>query len=124
TGSGPGRYTVYSSYDGGQTWDHLGISLKDSGWCRPAAAPKSKYVYAMCTNDTGKLYSYVSADDGHTWRRYDVPGGYPAKRDDGSRVPRGAWRLPDLDLRQPRPVPRQLDACDDADQRPGRRRDR
>ena len=79
TGAGPGRYTVYSSYDGGKTWDHLGISLKDSGWCRPAAAPRSKYVYAFCGNDNGKLYSYVSANDGKTWKRYTVPGGYTAK---------------------------------------------
>ena len=79
SGAGPGRYTVYSSYDGGQTWDHLGISLNDSGWCRPAAAPRSKYVYALCGNDSGKLYSFVSATDGKTWKRYDVPGGYTAK---------------------------------------------
>ena len=79
SGSGPGRYTVYSSYDGGTTWDHLGISLKDSGWCRPAAAPHSPYVYAMCTNDNGKIYSFVSANDGKQWKRYDVPGGYTAK---------------------------------------------
>lgn len=78
-GSGPGRYTVYSSYDGGKTWDHLGITLKDSGWCRPAAAPHSSYVYAMCGNDKGKLYSYVSKNDGKLWRRYDVPDGYTAK---------------------------------------------
>ncbi len=100
TGTGPGRYTVYSSYDGGATWDHVGIQLADSGWCRPAAAPHSTYVYALCTNDggaddnvhsqgdagyaVGKLWSYVSADDGKTWKRYDtgvrynghVGGGY------------------------------------------------
>jgi hypothetical protein len=71
---GPGRYTVYSSYDGGQTFDPVGITLEDSGWCRPAAdhASGSPYVYAFCTNDEGKLYSYVSADDGKTWRRYDM----------------------------------------------------
>ena len=72
SGSGPGRYTVYSSYDGGQTWDHIGTSLKDSGWCRPAAAPNSAYVYAFCGNDAGRLYSFVSADDGRTWQRHDV----------------------------------------------------
>lgn len=71
-GTGPGRYTVYKSSDGGLTWDHVGIQLKDSGWCRPAAAPRSKYVYAFCGNDKGKLYSFVSADDGATWNRYDV----------------------------------------------------
>ena len=87
-GSGAGRYTVYKSVDGGVTWDHTGISLADSGWCRPAAAPHSSYVYALCTNDggaddevhnpgdpgytVGTLYSYVSADDGKTWHRYAV----------------------------------------------------
>jgi len=71
---GAGRYTVYASYDGGQTFDPLGITLPDSGWCRPATDHRagSLYVYAFCTNDTGKLYSYVSADDGHTWNRYDA----------------------------------------------------
>ncbi|MBV9096538.1 MAG: hypothetical protein JO079_00650, partial [Frankiaceae bacterium] len=79
-GSGKGRYAVYHSTDGGKTWDHLGIELADSGWCRPAAGPRSNYVYALCTNDggaddqihnpgdpgytVGTLYSYVSADDG------------------------------------------------------------
>src|SRR6266516_3911011 len=80
---GSGRYTIYSSYDGGQTFDPIGITLPDSGWCRPAAdhRPGSKYVYAFCTNDTGKLYSYVSADDGMSWSRYDA-GTYNAA--DGS----------------------------------------
>jgi len=69
-----GRYTVHASYDGGVTWDTVGKSLADSGWCRPAAdhRPRSKLVYAFCTNDGGKLYSYVSTDDGQTWKRYDV----------------------------------------------------
>jgi hypothetical protein len=81
---GPGRYTVYSSYDGGTTFDSLGITLADSGWCRPAADHRtgSKYVYAFCTNDEGKLYSYVSADDGASWQRYDA-GTYNAA--DGSQ---------------------------------------
>jgi hypothetical protein len=71
-GSGPGRYTVYQSYDAGLTWNHLGYTLPDSGWCRPAADHRkgSKYVYAICTNDEGLLYSYVSSDDGHTFKRY------------------------------------------------------
>lgn len=93
-GSGPGRYTVYHSTDGGRSWDHLGIQLKDSGWCRPAAGPHSQYVYALCTNDagaddevntpgapgygTGTLYAYVSADDGKTWNRHKV-GNYNAR---------------------------------------------
>lgn len=87
-GAGPGRYTVYRSVDGGKTFDNVGVTLKDSGWCRPAAAPHSAYVYAVCTNDggaddtvhnpgepgytNGVLYSYVSADDGKTWSRYRI----------------------------------------------------
>ena len=76
---GPGRYTVYQSYDGGQTFDPIGTTLPDSGWCRPAAdhAPGSPYVYAFCTNDEGTLYAYVSSDDGHTWAR-NVMGSYNA----------------------------------------------
>jgi hypothetical protein len=77
-GTGPGRYTVYASTDGGTTWDHIGTQLKDSGWCRPAAAPNSDYVYALCGNDSGKLFSYVSKNDGKFWDRYEVPGGYTA----------------------------------------------
>jgi hypothetical protein len=69
-----GRYTVHASYDGGITWDYVGIPLPDSGWCRPAAdhRPGSQLVYVACTNDAGKLYSYVSTDDGHSWNRYDM----------------------------------------------------
>jgi hypothetical protein len=69
---GDGRYTVYQSYDGGQTFNVTGTTLSDSGWCRPAAnhvAPY-RYVYAFCTNDDGKLYSFASADDGQTFTRY------------------------------------------------------
>ncbi len=86
SGFGPGRYTVYQSYDGGQIFDPLGYTLKDSGWCRPAAdhAPGSPYVYVVCTNDggsdgvttdvnpTGTIWAYVSADDGHSFERYKV----------------------------------------------------
>ena len=71
---GNGRYTVYQSYDGGATFNPIGLTLPDSGWCRPAAdhtAPY-KYVYAFCTNDEGKLYAYTSADDGQTFTRYDM----------------------------------------------------
>jgi hypothetical protein len=87
-GSGPGRYTVYRSTDGGATFDHTGVTLKDSGWCRPAAAPHSQYVYAVCNNDGGAddadtspgqpgydhgmLYAFVSANDGKTWSRYNI----------------------------------------------------
>ncbi len=76
---GPGRYTVYQSYDSGQTFNPLGLTLPDSGWCRPAAdhRPGSPYVYAFCTNDEGTLYSYVSSDDGQTFARYTA-GTYAA----------------------------------------------
>jgi hypothetical protein len=69
-----GRYTAHASYDGGLTWDIVGVGLPDSGWCRPAAdhRPGSQLVYAFCTNDGGKLYSYVSTDDGRSFTRYDV----------------------------------------------------
>jgi len=69
-----GRYTEHASYDGGVTWDIIGVGLPDSGWCRPAADHRvgSKLVYAFCTNDGGKLYSYVSTDDGHSFTRYNA----------------------------------------------------
>ena len=90
SGYGPGRYTVYMSYDHGNTWDNIGYQLKGSGWCRPAAdhAKGSKYLYVICGNDggadavqqavgegipaAGKLFAYVSADNGKTFERYDI----------------------------------------------------
>src|SRR5437763_1711031 len=86
SGFGPGRYTVYRSTDGGQTFDPLGYTLKDSGWCRPAAdhAPASPFVYVVCGNDGGSndvftpnnpkgtLYAYVSSNDGVSFERYVV----------------------------------------------------
>lgn len=71
---GPGRYTVYPSYDGGKSFATIGYTLSDSGWCRPAAEhrPGSKRVVVFCGNDKGKLYSYVSNDDARTFRRYDA----------------------------------------------------
>jgi hypothetical protein len=71
---GNGRYTVYQSYDGGTMFNSLGTTLPDSGWCRPAAdhAAPYRYVYAFCTNDEGKLYAYVSSDDGQTFVRHDM----------------------------------------------------
>jgi hypothetical protein len=89
-GYGPGRYTVYASYDHGNTWDNVGYQLKGSGWCRPAAdhARGSKYLYALCGNDgganatqqatgagvpgKGTIWAYVSADDGRSFSRYKV----------------------------------------------------
>jgi hypothetical protein len=81
--NGNGRYTVYRSLDHGATWDHLGFQLKDSGWCRPAAdhAKGSKYVYAVCGNDTDTVWSYVSADDGKSWKRYQIDEYEPAATD-------------------------------------------
>lgn len=69
-----GRYTVYASHDGGQIFDPVGQLLPDSGWCRPAAdhTPGSEYIYVACTNDNGKLYIYVSADDARTFTRHDI----------------------------------------------------
>ena len=74
----------------GRHFDPVGCTLPDSGWCRPAAdhTPGSKYLYMFCTNDggaddevnnpgdpgftVGTLCSFVSADDGATWKRYKV----------------------------------------------------
>jgi len=87
SGFGPGRYTVYRSTDGAQTFDSLGYTLRDSGWCRPAAASNSQYVYVVCGNDGGSndvftpsnpkgtLYAYVSSNDGQSFERY-VVGSY------------------------------------------------
>ena len=90
-GCGPGRYTVYKSLDGGNTFDPLGCTLPDSGWCRPASDHRAGQhtVYAVCGNDGGSddvfspinpkgtLYAYVSLDDGRSWKRY-VVGSYQA----------------------------------------------
>jgi hypothetical protein len=85
-----GRYTVFMSNDGGVTFDPVGCTLPDSGWCRPAAdhTAGSPYLYMLCTNDSGAddninsegspgftvgtLWSYVSADNGASWKRYKV----------------------------------------------------
>jgi hypothetical protein len=70
---GPGRYTVYQSYDGGTTFDNFGYTLDDSGWCRPTSDHTgATYIYVICTNDEGKLYSYVSSDDGRNFVRYAI----------------------------------------------------
>jgi len=85
-----GRYTVYLSHDAGSTFDPVGCTLPDSGWCRPAAdhSAGSAYLYMVCTNDAGAddnvnnqgdpgftvgtLWSYVSADNGKSWKRFKV----------------------------------------------------
>lgn len=90
---GPGRDTVYMSHDGGATFDHLGVTLRDSGWCKPTAdaRPGQRTLYVICTNDSGAnditdnpggggyyrgtLYCYRSLDAGNTWTRY-VIGNY------------------------------------------------
>ncbi|HJP67040.1 MAG TPA: hypothetical protein VKA30_12140 [Actinomycetota bacterium] len=61
-----GRYLVYQSYDGGQTFTPVGTVLEDSGWCRPAAdhVRGSKWVYVICTNDEGALYASSRATTG------------------------------------------------------------
>ena len=91
SGCGPGRYTVYRSLNGGDSFDPLGCTLPDSGWCRPASDHRAgqHMVYAVCGNDGGSddvfspinpkgtLYSYVSADDATSWQRF-VVGTYQA----------------------------------------------
>jgi hypothetical protein len=85
-----GRYTVFMSHDAGNTFNPVGCTLPDSGWCRPAAdhTPGSLYLYMVCTNDAGAddnvnsqgdpgftvgtLWAYVSADDGNSWTRHKV----------------------------------------------------
>ena len=101
---GPGRYTVYMSYNHGDTFDPLGITLADSGWCRPGADHRkgSKDLYMLCTNDggandvnenagdpgfeKGTLWAYSSHDDGKTWARTQM-GTYDAKNDTNSTYP-------------------------------------
>jgi hypothetical protein len=85
-----GRYTVFMSHDAGNTFNPVGCTLPDSGWCRPAAdhTPGSLYLYMVCTNDAGAddnvnsqgdpgftvgtLWAYVSADDGNSWTRHKI----------------------------------------------------
>jgi hypothetical protein len=94
-GVGPGRYTVYVSHNGARSFDPIGVTLKDSGWCRPAADHRrgSHTVVVVCgddgkatavqqnvgnvTNPNGTLYAYVTHDDGTTWHRYRI-GKYDA----------------------------------------------
>lgn len=84
--SARGAAIVHMSYDGGMTFDPVGVPLDGSGWCRPAAdhRPGSHVFYAICTTNSSAvrlagldlsshmLYSYVSTDDGRTWHRYGI----------------------------------------------------
>ena len=86
-GTGAGRYTVYMSHDFGQTFDAQGITLRDSGWCYPAADPRpgSRIFYVACIDSSNpdevysqSVYLYASPDAGHTWTRrllghYEAP---------------------------------------------------
>jgi hypothetical protein len=89
---GPGRYAVHRSTDGGTTFELPGRSLNESGGCRPAADRRAgaKSFYVVCTNDggqqesitsvphgRGKLWGYVSHDDGATFSRVQI-GDYNA----------------------------------------------
>jgi hypothetical protein len=83
--NGPGRYTVYRSYDTGNTFDSLGYTLNDSGWCRPAwdRVPNDQRFVVFCTAQTAgaartNLYSFVSTDDGVSWTRH-IAGTFNAK---------------------------------------------
>lgn len=69
-----GRYTVYPSHDAGDTFDPVGHVLRDSGWCHPTAdhRPGSHHVFAICTNDEGRLYTYVTCNEGRAWRRFKM----------------------------------------------------
>lgn len=77
--NGPGRFTVFMSYDHGLTFDTRGYTLRDSGWCRPIADRKagSKTFYVVCSDDAGKHFAYVTHDDGRHFTRYKM-GGYEA----------------------------------------------
>jgi hypothetical protein len=89
SGFGPGRYTAYRSVDGGLNFDNFGYTLRDSGWCRPAAdhAAGSQYYIVVCGNDggandvftpnnpKGTIYAYVSSNDGQSFER-SVVGTY------------------------------------------------
>jgi hypothetical protein len=81
-----GASIVHMSYDGGTTFDPVGVALAGSGWCRPAADHRtgSHIFYAVCTTNSSAvrlagvdpsdqmLYSYVSTDDGRSWQRYPI----------------------------------------------------
>jgi hypothetical protein len=74
SGYGAGQSVVYASYDGGQTFDPSGYTLKGSGRCGGAAdhAPLSPNVYVVCTSATtpGTVWAYASSDDGHSFERH------------------------------------------------------
>ena len=82
-GSGPGRFGAYMSHDRGQTFDPRGVTLKDSGWCYPAADPRSgshTFYVACIDNDLPvpdqaydhALRLFASTDAGRTWSRRTI----------------------------------------------------
>ena len=94
-GNGKGRYTLYMSYDGGATFDHVGVTIPNSGWCFPAAdhRPGSQDLYVACGDDNGHLFAYVSHDDGHTasgWTSHPIGTYNPNSNAWGSS---GSWPI-------------------------------
>jgi hypothetical protein len=82
-GSGPGRFGAYMSHDRGQTFDPRGVTLKDSGWCYPAADPRSgshTFYVACIDNDLDvpdqaydhALRLFATTDAGVTWTRRTI----------------------------------------------------
>jgi hypothetical protein len=79
--SGTGRITVYVSHDFGRRFNSIGYTLKDSGWCYPAADPRpgSQTWYVGCVETTapgqdqsGAMYVFVSHNDETSWHRVPV----------------------------------------------------
>jgi hypothetical protein len=82
-GAGPGRFGAYMSHDRGKTFDPRGVTLKDSGWCYPAADPRagSHTFYVACIdNDLDvpdqaydhALRLFATSDAGRTWTRRTI----------------------------------------------------
>ncbi|MDP9101089.1 MAG: hypothetical protein M3N21_02955 [Actinomycetota bacterium] len=79
-GSGPGRFTAYVSHDRGHTFPTQGVTLKDSGWCYPAADPRpgSRTFYVACidndVNTPDQAYDhavrlFTTTNAGLSWSR-------------------------------------------------------
>lgn len=69
-----GNYTVYMSYDGGESFNPTGVNLPGSTWCHGAAdpRPKSTKLHVVCNSETEALYAYTSDDDGRTFTRTQI----------------------------------------------------